>query len=385
MARSDKTDDLPGPTLAERAALQRGVIVVIALALTVLLVWMVKDYLGAVFLAAVLALMLTPVHDELSAAMGDRPRLAGSLLMISVILIGMVPLGILVVIVVREAIQIGESLTPFVQEQVSAWRDAGGGVPEWMPWREEVIRYQSEIAGQIGNFASTAGRIFINAMTSAAGSTLMVFLNLIVFLYALYFFLVHGRAMTATTLKLLPLRPRDRILLAGRAVSTIRATIKGTLVIGLVQGSVTGMALAIAGVPGAAFWGALAGLLSVIPGIGTPLVWGPAAAWLFLQDQTIAGIVLGVFGFVVIMNLDNFLRPRLVGKDAKMSDLMVLISTLGGLTLFGAIGIILGPMIAALFIAVWHVYARAYAPLLGVKPYTAGTAPARGGGRLPPA
>ena len=92
-----------------------------------------------------------------------------------------------------------------------------------------------------------------------------------------------------------------------------------------------------------------------------------------------------MFGFVVIMNLDNFLRPRLVGKDAKMSDLMVLISTLGGLTLFGAIGIILGPMIAALFSAVWHVYARAYAPLLGVKPYTAGTAPARGGGRLPPA
>lgn len=368
MASQTPADDPQTPTPAERAALQRAVIVVIALALTVLLVWMVKDYLGAVFLAAVLALMLTPAHDNLAASLGGRPRIAGGLLLTSVIIIGMVPLGVLVVVVVREAMQVGESLTPFVQEQVTAWRDAGGGVPEWVPWREEVIRYQAEIASQIGSFASTAGRIFINAMTSAAGSTLMIFLNLIVFLYALYFFLVHGRAMTATTLRLLPLRPRDRILLAGRAVSTIRATVKGTLVIGLVQGTVTGLALAIAGVPGAPFWGAVAGLLSVIPGIGTPLVWGPAAAWLIFQDQMVAGIALGVFGFIVIMNIDNFLRPRLVGKDARMSDLMVLISTLGGLTLFGAIGIILGPMIAALFSAVWHVYARAYAPLLGVKP-----------------
>lgn len=368
MAES-RPDDAPGgPTPAERATLQRFVIVVAALALTGLFVWMVKDFLGAVFLAAVLALMLTPIQDDMADTLGGRARLSASLLMVSVILIGMVPLGILVVIVVREALQVSESLTPFVQEQVTNWRAAGGGVPEWVPWREEVIRYQGEIASQIGSFASTAGRVFINAMTSAAGSTLMVFLNLIVFLYALYFFLVHGRAMTATALKLLPLRPRDRILLAGRAVSTIRATIKGTLIIGLVQGTVTGLALAIAGVPGAPFWGAVAGLLSVIPGIGTPLVWGPAAAWLIYQDDMTAGIALGLFGFIIIMNIDNFLRPRLVGRDAKMSDLMVLISTLGGLTLFGAMGIIIGPMIAALFSAVWHVYARAYAPLLGVKP-----------------
>ncbi|GGG92755.1 AI-2E family transporter [Glycocaulis albus] len=367
MAELRPDDSSGGPTPAERAALQRYVIVVAALALTGLFVWMVKDYLGAVFLAAVLALMLTAAQNGLTARLGDRPRVSAALVMVSVILIGLVPLSILAVIVVREALQISESLTPFVQDQVTAWRDAGGGVPEWVPWREEVVRYQGEIASQIGSFASTAGRVFINAMTSAAGSTLVIFLNVIVFLYALYFFLVHGRAMTATTLQLLPLRPRDRILLAGRAVSTIRATIKGTLVIGLVQGTVTGLALAIAGVPGAAFWGALAGLLSVIPGIGTPLVWGPAAAWLIFHDQMIAGIVLGVFGFIVIMNIDNFLRPRLVGKDAKMSDLMVLISTLGGLTLFGAMGIIIGPMIAALFSAVWHVYARAYAPLLGMR------------------
>ncbi|MCH8521116.1 AI-2E family transporter [Glycocaulis sp.] len=373
------------PSPQTRAALQRVVILVMALTISVVFVWMVKDFLGAVFLAAVLALLLTPLQAGLARRTGNKPRLAAALLLIATILIGLLPFGFLAAVVIREAVQISEALTPFIQEQVSLWREAGGGIPEWVPYREQIITYQAEIAGQIGNFASTAGRVIINALTSAAGSTLMLFLNIIVFLYALYFFLVHGRTMTGTTLKLLPMRPRDRILLLGRAISTIRATVKGTLVIGIVQGSVTGIALAIAGVPGAAFWGALAGLLSVIPGIGTPLVWGPAAAWLIFQDEMVAGVALTVFGFVVIMNLDNFLRPRLVGRDARMSDLMVLISTLGGLTLFGAMGIIIGPMIAALFSAVWHVYARAYAPLLGESPYTAGTAPERGGGRLPPA
>ncbi|MFN3835909.1 MAG: AI-2E family transporter [Glycocaulis sp.] len=371
MAEPDPSEETANraPSPEARAALQRGVIIVMALAITAVFVWMVKDFLGAVFLAAVLALLLTPVQDGLARQLGKaaRPRLAASLLLIAIMLVGLLPLGFLVVVIVQQAMQITEALSPFVQEQFSAWRAAGGGVPEWMPYRDEIIEYQGEIASQLGDFASAAGRVFVNALRSAAGSTLMLFLNAIVFLYAFYFFLVHGRTMVATTLKLLPLRPRDRAMLAGRAMSTIRATVKGTLVIGLVQGSVTGIALAIAGVPGAAFWGALAGLLSVIPGIGTPLVWGPAAVWLVFQDQLIAGIVLGVFGFVVIMNLDNFLRPRLVGRDAKMSDLMVLISTLGGLTLFGAMGIIIGPMIAALFSAVWHVYSRAYAPLLGEK------------------
>lgn len=372
MADHDPATDDTGPyrpSRDARATLQRSVIVVMALAITVVFVWMVKDFLGAVFLAVVLALFLTPAQEGLAGSLGkrQRPKLAAAILLIAMMIVGLLPLGFLIVVIVQQAMDISEALSPFVREQFAAWRDAGGGVPEWMPYRDEIIAYQGEIAAQLGDFASTAGRVFVNAITSAASSTLMLFLNAIVFLYALYFFLVYGRSMLGTTMDLLPLRPRDRRLLAGRALSTIRATVKGTLVIGIVQGGVTGLALAVAGVPGAAFWGALAGLLSVIPGIGTPLVWGPAAAWLIFQDQLVAGIVLGAFGFIVIMNIDNFLRPRLVGRDAKMSDLMVLISTLGGLTLFGAMGIIIGPMIAALFSAVWHVYARAYAPLLGEK------------------
>jgi predicted PurR-regulated permease PerM len=140
--------------------------------------------------------------------------------------------------------------------------------------------------------------------------------------------------------------------------------VKGTFVIALIQGVLTGAALAIAGVPGSAFWGTLAGLLAIIPGVGPPLVWAPAGIWLIAEGQTVAGVAVLVWGAAVVGVLDNILRPVLVGKDAKMSDLMVLLSTLGGLMLFGAIGIVIGPVIAALFTSVWYIYAQSYAPLL---------------------
>jgi predicted PurR-regulated permease PerM len=119
-----------------------------------------------------------------------------------------------------------------------------------------------------------------------------------------------------------------------------------------------------AGGAGAIFWAAVATMLSIIPMIGPPLIWGPSAIWLIASGHPIAGIALAVWGAVVVSTSDNILRPMLVGKDAKMSDLMVLISTLGGLTLFGAVGIILGPVIAALFASVWFIFREAFSGLL---------------------
>jgi predicted PurR-regulated permease PerM len=162
--------------------------------------------------------------------------------------------------------------------------------------------------------------------------------------------------------------PEGRRLLAQRTLSTIRATVKGTFVIALVQGGLTGIALAVAGVPGAAFWGAVAGVLSIVPAVGPPLVWAPAGIWLLASGQYVAGAGVLIFGGVVIGHIDNILRPRLVGQDAQMSDLMVLLSTLGGLTLFGAVGIVIGPVIAALFASAWFIYAESFRPLLADAP-----------------
>lgn len=132
--------------------------------------------------------------------------------------------------------------------------------------------------------------------------------------------------------------------------------------------------------PGAIFWGAVTALLSIIPMIGPPLVWIPAAIWLTASGQVVPGIALAVWGAIVVSTSDNLLRPALVGKDARMSDLMVLISTLGGLTLFGAVGIIIGPVIAALFTSVWFIFRETYSGLLEAEEEAdAGDTPAEDG------
>jgi predicted PurR-regulated permease PerM len=147
-------------------------------------------------------------------------------------------------------------------------------------------------------------------------------------------------------------------------LSVTRATLKGSLVIGLVQGLLAGAAFAVAGIQGAAFWGTVMAVMSIIPAVGTGLVWVPAVIYLFVISRTAAAIALGLWCLVVVGTVDNFLRPALVGRDTKMPDLLVLVSTLGGLFYFGAVGFIIGPVVAALFLTVWEIYGRAFADFL---------------------
>jgi predicted PurR-regulated permease PerM len=135
-----------------------------------------------------------------------------------------------------------------------------------------------------------------------------------------------------------------------------RATIKGTMVVGLVQGFLGGLIFSILGIQGAVFWGVVMVILSVLPAVGTGLIWGPAAIFLIVSGEWVNGLILVAFGVLVIGLVDNLLRPILVGRDTKMPDYLILFSTLGGLGLFGITGFVLGPVIAALFLVVWQMY-----------------------------
>jgi predicted PurR-regulated permease PerM len=146
--------------------------------------------------------------------------------------------------------------------------------------------------------------------------------------------------------------------------SVSRATLKGTLVIGIVQGTLAGLALAAVGIKGAVFWGTVMAVLSIIPGIGTALVWAPAVIYLFLVGRTLPAVGLLLWCAIVVGTADNVLRPLLVGKDTEMPDLLVKLSTLGGLALFGAVGLVVGPVIAALFLAMWRIYSETFGEYL---------------------
>ena len=136
------------------------------------------------------------------------------------------------------------------------------------------------------------------------------------------------------------------------------------MIIGILQGGLAGLAFWVVGIEGSVFWGTIMTVLSVIPGVGTALVWVPAAVYLVATGSVVAGVGVTVFCAAVVGSVDNFLRPRLVGKDTQMHDLLILFSTLGGLFLFGVVGFILGPILAALFVTVWDIYGTAFRDVL---------------------
>ncbi len=352
-------------TSKRKLELERLFISVLAVIISGIFFWMIRDYLAALFLAAVLTLFLQRPQDWLSEKFGGRKGIAAAVLVTGSILAFVIPASLLLGVVAEQAIDVTTRVTPWFQEQITSIREEGlDGLPEWLPFREEVIRYQATVAAQLGTLAGTVGNILVSSLRAGTGGVLIATLNFFILIYALFFFLLTGREAGRKAISLIPMTTKDRNLLAERALSTIRATVKGSFLIALVQGALTGLGLFVAGVPGAIFWGAVAALLSIIPMVGPPLIWVPSAIWLLATGQVIPAIGLAIWGSVVISTSDNILRPILVGKDAKMSDLMVLLSTLGGLTLFGAVGIILGPVIAALFLSVWFIFGEAFKGLL---------------------
>jgi len=173
-----------------------------------------------------------------------------------------------------------------------------------------------------------------------------------------------GRRYLEKIFYYVPLRHEDEVRMIERFASVTRATIKGTVIIGIVQGTLAGLALWLAGIDGAAFWGTIMVILSVIPGVGSALVWVPAVIYLFATDKVLAAILVAVWCAAVVGTIDNVLRPTLVGKDARMPDLLILIGTLGGLFLFGPIGFIAGPLVFGLFLTVWDIYGAAFRDIL---------------------
>jgi predicted PurR-regulated permease PerM len=193
-------------------------------------------------------------------------------------------------------------------------------------------------------------------------------------IYAMYFFLMGGSRFLELSMEYVPLSTSEqkKILDVGRSVS--RATLKGTMIIGVVQGALAGIGFAVAGIDDAAFWGAIMAILSILPVVGTALIWVPGVIYLFLTGNVVAGAGLLVWCAAVVGTVDNYLRPILVGRDTKMPDLLILLSTLGGVALFGATGLILGPMLAAMFMTVLAIYRGVFADSLNVDEQS--TAPA---------
>jgi predicted PurR-regulated permease PerM len=353
------------PRQAERAS--KVVLLVLAVAISLLFLAVIRSFIVALLLAAVFSAMTRPIYLWLTAKLGGRRRTAAVTTILLLVLVLIIPLGLFLGIVVAQAVSVSESVGPWIERQL-ATPDLFDSLLERVPQLEWLTPYQDAIVARAGQIAGSMGTFLVNSVAALTRSTAAFLLDLFVMLYAMFFFLLRGQEILARILHYLPLAPADEEVMIEKFVSVTRATIKGSLVIGVIQGGLAGLGFAVAGVPASAFWGTVMAVLSIIPAIGSGFVWVPAVIWLFATGQTVAAIGLALWCLVVVGSVDNVLRPWLVGRDTKMSDLLVLISTLGGLFLFGAVGFILGPIVAALFVTIWDIYGRVFRDYLPDEP-----------------
>ena len=327
---------------------------------------MIRGFVMTLLLAAILAGLMYPVFRRMAVLLRGR-RVLASLLTLLVLVVGVFgPLATLGGVVVQQAINlmenIGPAVKPFIDDPDRLRQQLAliPGIARIEPFMPQIAERAAEVVSGIGSF-------LVNRVSAATSGTVLVLFDFAILLYALFFFFLNGPSYLRTILAYLPFSDEDNDRLLDRFVSVTRATVKGTLFIGVIQGTINGIAFWIVGLPAPVFWGAVMIILSVIPAVGGALVWVPAAIWLALTGRIAQAVVLAVICGAVSGSVDNVLRPRLVGRDTKMPDLLILISTLGGLGFFGAVGFIVGPLVAALFLTLWEILGEMYKPSPIVK------------------
>jgi len=216
---------------------------------------------------------------------------------------------------------------------------------------------QDKITEWLSSAAVTVSRFLASRALSIGQNTLSIIVQFFLMIYLVFFFLRDGVALLERLVKVIPLGDQRERKLFRKFAEVSRATLKGTIVVAIIQGTLGGLSLALVGIEGAVFWGVVMAVLSVLPAVGGSLVWLPTALWLFAMGSTGKAAVLVVLG-VLIGFVDNLLRPILVGRDTKMPDYLILLSTLGGITAFGLSGFVIGPIIAALCMAGWDMFAE---------------------------
>ena len=322
---------------------------------------LVRDFLMPVFWAAVLATLFAPRQRRHVAAVGGRRSVAALLTLLMILVLVVAPVGLVGLAMSREAVAFHEQIQSGAVDLQAPLRFLERMAPVATRYLDRFGIRVDAVGEQVSAAAITISQ-FLASKALAIGQNVLQFgAFFALMLYLLFFFLRDGGRLVDALVHALPLGDvRERRLLA-KFAEVSRATIKGTIVVGAIQGALGGILFWILGIPGPVFWGVVMAVLSVMPIVGPGIVWGPAAIILLAGGEIVRGIVLVVAGILVIGLVDNVLRPLLVGRDTKMPDYLVLLATLGGLSVFGIAGFVIGPVIAAFFLVVWEMFAQEYA------------------------
>jgi predicted PurR-regulated permease PerM len=330
---------------------------VLLVLVSIAFIWILLPFYGAVFWAVILGIVFAPMQRRLQLKFGWQRNLTSLCTLSICLVIAILPVIIISMLLVQEgaalykSVESGEldiagyvsqfkhNLPPYFQHLLDRF-----GVGELNGLREKIVK------------SAMAGGEVTNQVFSLGQGTFQFIVSFFIMLYLLFFFLRDGAELARKVRMAVPLQEHQKRRLQLKFNRVVRATVKGNLLVAITQGALGGLIFWFLDIPSALVWAVLMAFLSLLPAVGAGIVWGPVAAFFLLTGAIWQGVVLGLFGVFVIGLVDNVLRPILVGKDTKMPDYLILISTLGGLALFGLNGFVIGPLIAALFMSSWAIF-----------------------------
>ena len=318
--------------------LTKGFFILIVLIVTLAFFDVLSPYYSAILWAAILAVIFHPVKNKLRDRLGERNGLAAFLTIVIICLI------------VFTKLQHNDTQFPTVVASLFAH------LPEWARsfLSEHNLDSAEQIQRQLSDVALKGGQYLAGSAFLIGKGTFGFTISFGIMLYLLFFLLKDGPYLVRLILESLPLSNHVKQHLFAKFAAVARATVKGTVAVALAQGALGGLAFWIVGIDGSILWGALMAFLSLIPAVGSAIIWVPAAIYLFATGQLWQGAFIVGFFVIIVGLVDNILRPLLVGKDTKMPDYLILITTIGGMEIYGINGFVIGPLIAALFIACWN-------------------------------
>jgi predicted PurR-regulated permease PerM len=354
------------PSTISGTNLRTAFVLLLVAAVSALFLAVAWPFLKPLLLAALLAGLFHPLYRWITRMLGGRPSVGAVVTLLVLFVLGLGPVSAFLGIVLQQALTMSNQAIPWLTQHLGA--ASTFNLHDWVvqrfPALAKYVPSQDQLLEQVGTAAKTAGAFLVSFASRMTATTAVFLLNLFVMLYAMFFFFRDGHKILERIFYYTPLSDEDETRMLARFTSITRATVKGTLVIGVIQGALAGIAFWVAGIDGAALWGTIMTILSIIPGVGVALVWVPAVIILFVTGKYLTAVLLAAWCAAVVGTVDNFLRPMLVGRDAKMPDLLILIGTLGGLFLFGPIGFIVGPIVCGLFLTVWDIYGATFKEIL---------------------
>jgi predicted PurR-regulated permease PerM len=341
------------------STLQYKTLVLLVVLVTIAFIWILLPFYGAVFWAVTLGIIFAPVQRRLQLRFNWQRNVTALCTLSLCLVIAILPVIVISALLVQEG-------TVLYKNVESGQLDIAGYLAEYKDLLPSSMQRLLDRLG-MGDLNGLRDKIAKGAMQGSEYLATQAFsfgqgtfdfvVSFFIMLYLLFFFLRDGQELVRKLRTAVPLADQQKRRLQLKFTRVVRATVKGNVLVAVTQGALGGFIFWVLDIPSALLWAVIMAFLSLLPAVGAGIVWAPVAVYFLLSGMIWQGVVLALFGVFVIGLVDNVMRPILVGKDTRMPDYLILISTLGGMAVFGLNGFVIGPLIAALFMSTWGIFA----------------------------